>query len=643
MQMLDILKEIQSVLLPSCFNKDTMSKDMKFPFLSMFDSVAPYYPIKFTPPKNDPWGITREGLQNSLMSVFTCYINHDKAFIDKSVYGDENMIVLAVRLILERLSPPSSYSEGDDDIDVTTQDRIEAVEDLTSLLIIPYESHSLSVGSNWQQIRSVRQMKIFDSLSIEIVKELSVILLRCHEDAAIAVASASKKEDEEENKVLANLCRAVVNNLAYELEIRSQFQIDDNYAEPQRNIKKTVKSFWSCFVSDQITNLCNLMSSSPQTLKGRIAIAYVASLSACGGENTLRLCLDKCIPIFLQLLKHVESPNNDEEQIAIAAYGIGVLFSSSRVSIEKMSNQNVAIHPHPLQEFASQSVQILTKIIVKDGMGLQAKSAAIKAFESVLLSSPHFLLEGTYESTVRHIIEHIGQCVIDSFDAEIVGEDDESLQFNLANAQFTGTAIGTSMENGESSHYEEDSFLKKDTNVEEYLRETLLPKILESSSAVKKGQDAFRTDWKVLAFACQMGESDVSCTILSHLFQTLQKLIQSKASNQIEVTSKAISFLFQKGGVHPIKCVKAKGFHFDLIKFLSGQRPSRNDHDIEMSSLLLPEVRKEKRLEADNTVSISTLLFNAYFHIKSHPLVYKDGISCRCITISIHSFRKRKC
>ena len=606
--MLNILRDIQSVLLPVCFHEETMTTNgdkLKFPFLAIFDSIAPYYPIKFTPPKNDPWGITREGLQNSLMNVFTCYIHDDKIDIDHSLYGNENLTILGIQLILERLSPPSAYADEDDISDITTLDRIEALEDLSNLLILPQKNDS---SDNGEQKRNIKQRKVFESLSLEIVKELRVILLRCHEDSAIAVASSSKKEEEDENKVLANLCRTVVNNFAYELEIQSLLRIDEP-SDRYENSREMFKSFWSCFVCDQISDLCNLMSSSPQTAKGRVAIAYAASLSACGGEQTLRLCLTKCIPIFLELLKNVEGTNVDEDQIAIAAYGIGVFFSSSRVSMEKILEQNLAIHPHPLQEFTPKGIQSLTKIIVKDELGNKSKSAAIKAFESLLISSPHFLLKGTYVGTVRHIIQHVGQYVLKSFDTD---DDDESLACILTYAQFIGTVIGISTKEEGSIQRQGDNFLVRDMEVQTFVQKILLPDILNSSTNASPRKGVHRIDWKILAFTCQVGDIYASSIILSHLFGTLYKVIQSKNSSRIAITSEAISYLFQKGGLNSIKAVKNRGLHFDLIKNLTGQMPSKADNDIETSTLMLPEVRKEKRTEADNAVSLFSIPISAF-------------------------------
>ena len=79
LQLLRLLNKIQQIMIPffdhrgsksTEIDMDIDSEEVAFPSIDIFDAVAPYYPVQFTPPKNDPHGITRGMLQESLLSVF---------------------------------------------------------------------------------------------------------------------------------------------------------------------------------------------------------------------------------------------------------------------------------------------------------------------------------------------------------------------------------------------------------------------------------------------------------------------------------------------------------------------------------------------------------------------------------------------
>ncbi len=606
--MLKILEELQIILLPLYFLQ-RKSVEPVFPFMSIFDAVAPYYPIKFTPPKNDPWKITREALQNALMSVFTCHIYDDKTFVDISSYGDENMIALAVQLVLERLAP-SQY--GDEGEDITALDQIEALHDLSTLIIAPQQNDAIH---DWDERRNKRQQNILKSLSIPIMTELSSTLLRCHEHASTLSISSTNEGGEEEKKQLARSCRSILHNLVRELEKQSKIQGDNESG-------KSLESLWLCLVSDQISDLSTVILSSPQSKKGQVAINYVALLSASGCERTLRLCLNKCIPIFLELFNNI-----DEVQVSIAAWGIGLFFSSSKVSMEKINEENVDVHPHPLEEFAPLCVQSLSKLLFKDPLSPKLKSTALKSFGCVLNSSPHFLLGHENASSVRQTVEFIGQNILKPVNHENQVKDSIYLECDLAHAHFVGTVIGTSLKQEGRVLNDEDFFLENDEDVEHFVQRKLLPQILQSSSEPATSTDQRRLDWKTLAFACQHGEMHVAEVILQHLFDALKDTIKSKASEKIQTTSKAISYILHKGGVNSIEAVLTKGLHLELVQFLMNLKPVESNDDIGMSSLMLPEVRRKNRIEADSAVSLR--LFNAISNICiSRSDTFVDGYGC---------------
>ena len=111
-QLLTLFNMMQRIMLPIFASSNNSSDDdVRFPFLELFDAVAPYYPIHFTPPKNDPHGITQEILQDALLNVLCeAGAKYNSQMLHKSNNDreDETMITHTSRMFLDRLDPPKS-------------------------------------------------------------------------------------------------------------------------------------------------------------------------------------------------------------------------------------------------------------------------------------------------------------------------------------------------------------------------------------------------------------------------------------------------------------------------------------------------------------------------------------------------------
>ena len=623
MQMLNLLVEIQSVLLPFYFNKSlinssetknnhaTATNNSQFPFVSIFDAVAPYYPIKFTPPPSDPWGITREGLHHSLLEVLTYSTHYNitstNIFLPEVINDNDdntNMTTLVAHLFLDRLLiEQHSYDDDQNEEMTTVQDRLDALEDLNQLLLSPFDVDSPSLHQ--RNMTSKREKKLYRCLSLlshKVIQEMSNILRRCHEHAAISVLSLTNQEEKRKNKELADFCRGFANRLSYEFEL--QFHADDKIC---KNTKSS--SLWECFVLQGVRELADIITSSPQSVKGRVSIAYIASLSACGGERTLRLCLDTFIPPLVRILKNCLSLNNDEEQISTAAYGIGVFFASSRLSMEQITKDNIVIHPHPLKPFVSEIIQLLCRIIEKNEVSTQLKTAAVKALESLLVSTPFEIVEREDAESVKNTVLLIAESLVDYLSLHFVNRswtDD----WGKACTRLLGTTIGRSLPTEEKDSRKETSYctqitlFEKDEDISTFVKDILLPKILTASSKNGACVDEDQYGWRVLACACEVGEKYVAEVVLSHLFDILKEKnqIDIQGEKQVKNITLAISSILRHGGEHPITVFHENGLQLSLIDILSRPR-LRDQQDAEISTLLLPEVRDKKRTEAEKAVS----------------------------------------
>ena len=626
MQMLHLMTQLQTSLAPivessAAAGNGNGQNNKNFPFTDIFDSAAVYYPVRFTPPPNDPHGITRDGINAALMEVLTCSsrFNHDNMVSD-----NVNMTVLATGLFLERISPPNpsdAYGghEDEDAQDVSTvQDRIESLGDLESLLLVPLDND----GDGDEK----EQQRILSNLTLEIVKEMSDVLYRCHEESAATVATGKSEDEIRENKVLADMCRRFVTRIAYEFE-RQQLLCNDSGDSVWNSFKKAYNgsgSLWDTFVKDRVETLVDIISSSPQSLKGRMAIAYLASLSACGGEKTLRLCVDASIPRMATLLDdHLKTSddNRDNEKISTVVYGISVLFSSCRLSIEQITKDGINIHPHPLQPYGSRIIQTLCKIIndkiIKDTEDRRSnlEIAAIKALESVLLSSPAAILnisEGKDTDVIRETVLSLAKMLV----ANIFSGGKEDATWKLACARIVGSTIGKAIKGrkDENDFNQPDvTVLDSDPDIVSFVETTLFPKIIESSITTSNTAQSERYDWMVLAYACETDQNYAVVDIVSELYRTLVGCLKESTKTdvflQAETIARAMSYILKNGGPNTYSAFHSMPqddqLENDLIQLLTTNRTDQND-DNEMeriSILLLPGTRDQYRSEADRAVS----------------------------------------
>eukprot|EP00978_Attheya_sp_CCMP212_P004628 scaffold10075_cov57-Attheya_sp.AAC.4 len=127
-QLLKLLHSIQITFVPRFWNSHS-PQHVKFPTSDLFDAVASYYPIQFTPPPNDIHGLTKQGLHKDLLSVL-CFVGA----CDTHGGHEEGMLTLSTRLFLERLVPSHRTDLYDEDqqepMASTPVDKSEALDDL---------------------------------------------------------------------------------------------------------------------------------------------------------------------------------------------------------------------------------------------------------------------------------------------------------------------------------------------------------------------------------------------------------------------------------------------------------------------------------------------------------------------------------
>lgn len=373
LQLLKLFYTLLSIFQPLIFSS--------FPLTEIFDAISPYYPIQFTPPPGDPYGITKEGLQRALLKVL-CYTGYDSA-------DRESMLRFSLGLILERLVPM------EEDEPTTMTEKREALKDLLALLA---DVHC-------------------DFLSVAAVRQLSDSLLMVHEEASLAVVKGGA-----EGKVAreaADLCRSNVAHVAFTCE------------------HAVNKLLWTTFVDEPLQSLSSRLASSPS--QGRVAIAYVACLASCGGPRTLRRSLEAGLKPLLDVLS---SAMQDEEDVATAIYGIGAFCSACRESLAKAERDGVHVYPHPLKSFSTPVVNNLCALVSDEDdacTSLTLRVAAVRALESVLTSSPASVFDDEDVNTLARVIEIISAPLL----SQPTGtESSESVEWIRACTQTMGRFLG---------------------------------------------------------------------------------------------------------------------------------------------------------------------------------------------------------
>ena len=598
LQLLLLLNKVQQIMLPLFAPKcndtgDKMDKDtselMAFPSIEIFDAVAPYYPISFTPPKNDPHGITREMLEHALLAVL-CEraANYSNQFMVKKNDGDdgeemENMTMLAARMFMERLEPPKSsdYDPPSSGAESEIDDKWYAVRDL-SVLLMNEPPFSNNEGS-------------FVRVSPALLSELSSSMARVHEEA---VSSDGKK--------LASAIRKFSSSLAHTMETHIN------------------KSFWEAYVVDILRHLTPTLGSAPQGMHGRASTAYFASLAAEGGLLTLNKVLSGCYPRFLGVLslidendKNKESNNTgevksfrDEEKLAAAMRGIAALISSCRVAMQKWQSENegVKVYPHPLTPYISATIQkiafILNESLDEDEMG-PLSLASVAALESVLTAVDLGVLEEEDLASLQKSISSMSRIVLCE-EEELEKESTKLYQWKAACARVLGAVISLGLGDASTS-YETMSTLAN----------SLLPEILASATSPPRDGSSkmcrTRFDWIALAGACANGTSHVSEQIVSELLSSIIAALQFDQTDP-RLSVMALSYIIRKGGPNV-----GSAFHslspsapssFDIIEQLCqapyagpSEAVERPQLQVGMSALQLPDSRAKDEEVAKYTVS----------------------------------------
>ena len=394
MQLLQLLHTTMKAWKPMFLSTPSTTTPL-FPVSDVFDAVAPYYPIQFTPPPNDVFGITKSGLCDALMDVLCC-CDYDETILAQQQQHFGTMMSMSLNLVLERLVPPP------EDGPATLDDWKEGLQDLDRLLF---------AGTPWN----------IGILPIEQMHPLASALESVHQDASLAVLAKTGVEQQFAKKT-ADACRDLIAKVARETE-----RLDPN--------------LWKLFVSDTLSRLSTNMTATSSD--SRIAIAYAACLCSSGGQQTMTRALQVGLNALLQQIDPVNYSMLDDTDLATAVYGVGAFFSSTRAALDKERQAGIHWHPHPLELYSSRAFERCHDLLSCKNVG--TRIAAIRALESILVASPavHFGSEQVEQMVT--VLKSFGQEVLVNADME-TREEEEDSEWKKACAQSLGLLLGKALD-----------------------------------------------------------------------------------------------------------------------------------------------------------------------------------------------------
>ena len=526
LQLLRLMNKAQRILSPLFFdatsdtNMNTTDdfNHIHFPSTKIFDAVAPYYPVHFTPPKNDPHKITREMLNDALMDVLCNNGANTRTAMPMAVEeGNETIIIHAARIFMERLDIKSSVDyQPPVGVGSEEENMSEAVGDLSRLLLLP--ANSKTANAVGDQI--TRFNPNITRVTPDLLSELSSTLTRVHEDTVNNTST-----EDISWKSLASSIRQFSSFLAYSLE---SLAVSDKYPN--------ASALWEVFVVHTIRRLSPSLESM-MGVKGRASTAYLASMAACGGIETLNKVLEACLPQFLGML---DRKTNTDERVA-SIRGLAALMSSCRVSVErwKKENNGVSLYPHPLASYVSVFVE---KISSAFDSGVKSRdelllSAVVAALESMFTSTESSQLNDVDTVILTPMISWLaGMILTEGTSQDIAGGMDADFTYELKKscARTTGVFIATIFQQDGSNGRELNALAQK-----------LFPQIINSATSYYASNNT-RLDWIILATACSNGTEQVAHDIVKTvLSKTMPSLLMPNSKCPALM---AFSFITRNGG-----------------------------------------------------------------------------------------------
>jgi len=559
MQLLLLFRKIQVALEP-LFSNGT---DATFPIIEMFDACAPYYPINFSPRQHDNHGMTRKGLHDALMNVLRGF-EYDWLAAKEN---QDTMVSLSLGLILERLIPVEG---GDCNLASSAAEKRDALHDVSLLLFPDDEENDCGSGK-------------LDYVAESSMQLLSNALIYTFEVASNVVSKGGPVYADE-NKLLADECRSCISMVASSLE------------------SSNITVLWNVFVKDPVVVMSSKLATT--STEGRVAVAYLASLAASGGPETLRSVLNAGLPRLINVL-NTSAADKNEKSATMAACGIGALASSCHVAMVKSKEKGLDLHPHPMEKFFSGAFEALYSVYT-DAENSSLRMASVAGLESLLVITPLNLVNNSQKEYTTKMVSELCTTVLRVSDGTATVSSEFAMTCAKSLGRLLGKAVEESFKQDEKCSQGNDETILRSREVFDLLKGKVMADLLSRSTQISTNGDLLRYDRTALAQACSISTA-TSQVILEALLLSLKDslgLISSEPESR-EIVA-ALSFLFRNAGD-----VASRAFHalapprvtvYDVLDKLSELDPRVGKKNLDLPATAEEVVKVNQMVSASEAM-----------------------------------------
>lgn len=443
--------------------------------------------------------------------------------------------------ILEAVSPyyPIQFTPPPNDIHGITRERLKSAVNrilvqVSSMhlfleLLEPDVSYSEQLEAMWDLGEYLKQNALH--LKVSEMEELSDCLRRVHSNASTA--------NGKEAKSLAETVRVVAGTTAATVE--------------------QDEALWNAFVQTPILrfDITNTMNA-----------AYLASLAARGGEQTLRLCLNTALPVVSDF------------------YTIAALCSACRAAMDR-----IPMHPHPLEEYGSKVLSIIC-----DSLESEITVSALTAFEAATMAVPSHGLSNAW-------FERISAILLSLSDFS-VGINSEEVRVGCSSVM--GRMLTKALEENKNATSVLDS-----EPIRTLLRDEIFPRLIDSvQKATQEGHHARMT----LSYVTGL---EATSKIMQLLVFALHSAIRDIDEHRRQGVTAALTSLFKHDAASYAfqQLQPPNSTLFDIISELIPERLRNASANMQVASLSLPATIDEVdivRREISCDVGIIACIRTAY-------------------------------
>ena len=530
-----LVTSCQRIFQSSCWNS--------FPAATVLDAVAPYYPIRFTPPSNDPHGITRTDLRTALKSILcfpTATITKPNENNEYQEENDQNnnMPALAFSLFMEQLSVDEAEDEEEERSNVLLV--MEAFDDLKSVV---FHAHSTTPLLTLSAI-----------MTETMVEELSngLFLLFSHYMKTPNKDPYSNKEHPVVQECLG-------------------------FASDVSNVIAQDSVLWNAFTSNLSTAITKI-TTTPEAMESKVSVIYACSIISTSSGNLSSTFMDQFLFPLVEIVQtysmqivHVSSPANEQDERVVASlYAISAFLSAYG---KKDTTDNDCF-------LFAQDYQGNFQRILLDLCKRTVRSSAVSALEClVLCSSP---TNSNTTITFSFLCETL-QFLVDCVDKTTTANNVTS---NASNDNAWGTscahAVGSIMGSIYAALEEEPSLtmsvaknnLQKAILLLRSNKKDDFPSFCASIDAVlnillqsvcSTASNNTRYDWMALSRA-SIWSQHLANTAVKRLISDILSDLASKTSLSSSAAAEALGHLARNGNDHIIASWRNYGTHEGLAR-----------------------------------------------------------------------------